>query len=147
MQMTVETSKGTIVITLDPKGAANTIRNLQTKAAAGFYNGLAFHRVEGWVIQGGDPSGTGSGGGKIASEYNNNNFTRGAVGIARGPDRALNSDCQWFIVKRDAPHLNGDYTHVGHVISGLDVVDRITKGDKMIKVTITDDAPAAEGAH
>ena len=143
MQMTVETSKGTIVIRLDPQGAPNTIKNLRSKADSGFYNGLTFHRVEGWVVQGGDPSGTGSGGGKMPSEYNQTPFRRGAVGIARGPDRALNSDCQWFIVKSDASWLTGDYTNVGEVLQGMDVVTRIQQGDKMIKVTITDDAPPA----
>ena len=140
MLMTVETNRGTIVIQLDEAGAPKTIANLRAKAAAGFYNGLTFHRVEGWVIQGGDPTGTGAGGGKIASEYNTTAFRRGAVGIARGPDRALNSDCQWFIVKRDSPHLNGDYTNVGQVTQGLDVVDAITKGDRLVRVTLADDA-------
>jgi cyclophilin family peptidyl-prolyl cis-trans isomerase len=144
MQMTVETSKGTIVIQLDPASAPNTIQNLRSKADSGFFNGLTFHRVEHWVIQGGDPTGSGSGGGKIASEYNNHRFVKGAVGIARGPDRRLNSDCQWFIVKTDSEFLNGDYTHVGQVTQGMDVVEQIRKGDKMTKVTITDDAPAGQ---
>ena len=139
MQMTVETSKGTIVIRLNPQGAPNTIQNLRSKADSGFYNGLTFHRVENWVIQGGDPTGTGAGGGKIPSEYNENPFHRGAVGIARGPDRSKNSDCQWFIVKSDASWLTGDYTNVGEVLQGMDVVEQIRKGDKMITVTITDD--------
>src|SRR4051794_36410035 len=138
MQMTVETSKGTIVIRLDSASAPNTVANLRSKADSGFYNGLTFHRVENWVVQGGDPTGTGSGGGKISSEYNNNPFSRGSVGIARGPDRSKNSDCQWFIVTKAADWLNGDYTNVGAVVQGMDVVDRITKGDKMVKVTITD---------
>ena len=142
MQMTVETSKGTIVIELDPSGAPNTIKNLRSKADSGFFNGLTFHRVEGWVIQGGDPTGSGSGGGKMPAEYNQRSFVRGAVGVARGPDRRYNSDCQWFIVKNDAQFLNGDYTNVGQVTQGMDVVQKIAKGDKMIKVTITDDAPA-----
>ena len=144
MQMTVETSKGTIVIDLDPAGAPNTIQNLRSKADSGFFNGLTFHRVEGWVIQGGDPTGSGSGGGKIASEYNQTPFRTGAVGIARGPDRALNSDCQWFIVKNDAQFLNGEYTNIGQVRQGMDVVNKIRQGDKMIKVTITDTVPAQQ---
>lgn len=138
MQMTVETSKGTIVIQLDPTTVPNTVANLRGKADSGFYNGLTFHRVENWVVQGGDPTGTGSGGNKIPSEYNNNPFHRGSVGIARGPDRSKNSDCQWFIVTKDASWLDGDYTNVGTVVSGMDVVDQIRKGDKMTKVTITD---------
>jgi cyclophilin family peptidyl-prolyl cis-trans isomerase len=140
MQMTVETSKGTIVIRLNPQGAPNTIKNLRSKVESGFYNGLTFHRVEGWVIQGGDPSGTGTGGGKMPAEYNETPFRRGAVGIARGQDRSLNSDSQWFIVKSDASWLTGDYTNIGEVLTGMDVVIRIQQGDKMLKLTITDDA-------
>lgn len=138
MQMTVETSKGTIVIQLNPAGAPGTVQNLRSKADNGFYNGLTFHRVESWVVQGGDPTGTGSGGGKIPSEYNQTPFYRGSVGIARGPDRSKNSDCQWFIVTTDASWLNGDYTNVGTVVQGMDVVDHIARGDKMVSVTITD---------
>ena len=85
---------------------------------------------------------TGSGGGKMPSEYNSLPFNTGALGVARGPDKSRNSDCQFFIVKRDSPHLNGDYTNVGQVVSGMDVVDAIRSGDQMIRVTISEDAPA-----
>ncbi|HYP41253.1 MAG TPA: peptidylprolyl isomerase, partial [Chloroflexia bacterium] len=116
--MVIETSKGTIVCSLATDasaGVSNTIANFEQKASSGFFDGLKFHRVEHWVIQGGDPTGTGSGGNKIPSEYNNLPFNPGALGVARGPDRRLNSDCQFFIVKTDANFLNGDYTNFGQV--------------------------------
>lgn len=137
--MVIETGKGTIVCSLATDasaGVSNTIANFEQKANSGFFDGLKFHRVEHWVIQGGDPTGTGSGGNKIPSEYNNLPFNPGALGVARGPDRRLNSDCQFFIVKTDANFLNGDYTNFGQVIEGMDVVRKIAIGDKMNKVTI-----------
>jgi peptidyl-prolyl cis-trans isomerase B (cyclophilin B) len=137
--MVIETAKGTIVCSLATDasaGVSNTIANFEQKANSGFFDGLKFHRVEHWVIQGGDPTGTGSGGNKIPSEYNNLPFNPGALGVARGPDRRLNSDCQFFIVKTDANFLNGDYTNFGQVIEGMDVVRKIAIGDKMNKVTI-----------
>jgi cyclophilin family peptidyl-prolyl cis-trans isomerase len=137
--MVIETSKGTIVCSLATDasaGVSKTIANFEQKANSGFFDGLKFHRVEHWVIQGGDPTGTGSGGNKIPSEYNNLPFNPGALGVARGPDRRLNSDCQFFIVKTDANFLNGDYTNFGQVIEGMDVVKKIAIGDKMDKVTI-----------
>jgi peptidyl-prolyl cis-trans isomerase B (cyclophilin B) len=137
--MVIETAKGTIVCSLATDasaGVSSTIANFEQKANSGFFDGLKFHRVEHWVIQGGDPTGTGSGGNKIPSEYNNLPFNPGALGVARGPDRRLNSDCQFFIVKTDANFLNGDYTNFGQVIEGMDVVRKIAIGDKMTKVTI-----------
>jgi cyclophilin family peptidyl-prolyl cis-trans isomerase len=95
-------------------------------------------RDEDWVIQGGDPTGTGSGGGKVSAEYNNLPFNVGALGVARGPDRKLNSDCQFFIVKTDARFLDGDYTNFGQTIEGMDVVKKIAIGDKMNSVRVED---------
>src|SRR5690349_21034372 len=100
--MVIDTPRGTIVCSLATSADANvagTIANFEQKAGAGDFNGRKFHRVEDWVIQGGDPTGTGSGGGKMSAEYNNLPFNTGALGVARGPDKALNSDCQFFIVK------------------------------------------------
>jgi peptidyl-prolyl cis-trans isomerase B (cyclophilin B) len=139
--MVIETPKGTIVCSLATSADANvtgTIANFEQKATAGEFNGLKFHRVEDWVIQGGDPTGTGSGGGKMTAEYNNLPFNTGALGVARGPDRSRNSDCQFFIVKKDSRFLDGDYTNFGQVIEGMPVVQSISKGDAMTKVTIED---------
>jgi len=137
--MVIETSKGTIVCSLatdEAAGVSNTIAHFEQRAGEGFFNGLKFHRVEHWVIQGGDPTGTGSGGGKMPAEYNNLPFNTGALGVARGPDRRLNSDCQFFIVKTDSRFLDGDYTNFGQVIEGMDVVKKIAIGDKMTSVTV-----------
>jgi cyclophilin family peptidyl-prolyl cis-trans isomerase len=137
--MVIETSKGTIVCSLATDataGVSNTVAHFEQRASEGFFNGLKFHRVEHWVIQGGDPTGTGSGGGKMPSEYNNLPFNTGALGVARGPDRRLNSDCQFFIVKTDSRFLDGDYTNFGQVIEGMDVVKKIAIGDKMTAVRV-----------
>ena len=132
--MVIDTPKGTIVCSVATDQAANvagTIANFEKKAKEGFFDGLKFHRVEGWVIQGGDPTGTGSGGGKMPAEYNMLPFSEGALGVARGPDKARNSDCQFFIVKKDSNFLDGEYTNWGQVIEGMDVVKKIAIGDKM----------------
>ena len=137
--MTIETAKGTIICRLASDTSSKVMRTIDhfmQKANSGFFDGLKFHRVEKWVIQGGDPTGKGSGGGKMSSEYNNLPFNPGALGVARGPDRRLNSDCQFFIVKTDANFLNGDYTNFGQVIEGMDVVKKIAIGDKMTKVRV-----------
>ena len=138
--MIIETDKGRIVAQLYTDASANvakTIANFEQKANAGEFNGRVFHRVENWVIQGGDPTGTGSGGGTMPSEYNQITFKAGALGIARGPDPAINNDSQFFIVKSDSPHLDTQYTNWGQVIEGMDVVNKIAIGDKMNKVTIS----------
>jgi len=137
--LVIETPKGTIVCSLntDPSaGVEKTIAHFEQRASEGFFDGLTFHRVEDWVIQGGDPTGTGTGGGKIAAEYNRLPFNEGALGVARGPDRNRNSDCQFFIVTKDASWLNGDYTNWGQVTEGMDVVKKIARGDRMTTVRV-----------
>jgi cyclophilin family peptidyl-prolyl cis-trans isomerase len=139
--MTVDTPRGQIVIKLseDPS-VKNTVAHFEQRANDGFFDGLTFHRVEGWVVQGGDPTGSGSGGGKMPAEYNRVPFIEGAVGVARGPDRTRNSDCQWFVVKKDSNFLDGDYTNFGQVITGMDVVKKIVQGDPMTQVRVTEQA-------
>lgn len=137
--MVIETTKGNIVCSLATDPSANvskTIANFEQKANSGHFNGLIFHRVEDWVIQGGDPTGTGRGGERIPSEFNSLPFNVGALGVARGPDKNYNSDTQFFIVKTDASFLNREYTNFGQVIEGMDVVKNIAIGDKMTKVSI-----------
>lgn len=141
--MVIDTDKGCIIAKLYTDATANvpkTVANFEQKANANFFNGLIFHRVENWVIQGGDPSGTGSGGGKMPAEYNNLTFNTGALGVARGPDKRLNSDCQFFIVKTNSNFLDREYTNFGQVISGMDVVQKIAIGDKMDKVRVEERA-------
>jgi cyclophilin family peptidyl-prolyl cis-trans isomerase len=127
---------GTITFSMFGNDAPQTVKNFEAKVAQGFYNGLKFHRVEDWVVQGGDPSGNGTGGGQMPSEYNAREFKTGAVGIARGQDPRINNDAQFFIVKRDSAHLNGQYTNFGQVTDGLDLVVKIAIGDKIKKITL-----------
>jgi peptidyl-prolyl cis-trans isomerase B (cyclophilin B) len=135
MPATIKTNKGDIHIVLYGDIAPNTVRNFLNKAASGFYNNLTFHRVEDWVIQGGDPTGTGSGGGQIASELNDKPFVAGAIGLARTPaSKEISNDSQFFIVKTDATHLNNDYVNFGMVTEGMDVVNKIQKGDKILSI-------------
>ena len=139
--MVIDTDKGTIECSLaSGAGVDNTIAHFEKRAGEGFFDGLKFHRVEHWVIQGGDPTGTGSGGGKINAEYNSLPFYEGALGVARGGDKRLNSDCQFFIVKTDSTFLDREYTNFGQVISGMDVVKKIAIGDKMNQVRVEERA-------
>ena len=133
----VELAKGgSFTITLRPDQAPNTVANFVQKARDGKYDGLKFHRVEDWVVQGGDPLGNGMGGGKMPSEMNSLPFKVGAVGIARGNDPKVNNDSQWFVVKKDASWLNGQYTNFGQVDSGMDVVNGIRSGDVIRTIRI-----------
>ena len=135
--VTVELQKGgSFTISLFPSSAPKTVENFLTKARAGFYDGKTFHRVEDWVVQGGDPDGTGRGGGKMPSELNDLPFSKGSAGIARGPDIKVNNDAQWFICKADASWLNNQYTNFGQVTAGQDVANGIRVGDKIKKITI-----------
>ena len=134
---TVELAKGgTFTIALRPDKAPQTVDRFAGKARSGFYNNLTFHRVEDWVVQGGDPSGNGTGGEKVPSEYNDLSFKLGAVGIARGPDPAINNGSQWFVVKRDSTFLDTQYTNFGQVTAGMDVVNGVKIGDKIKSITI-----------
>ena len=133
----VELAKGvSFTITLRPEAAPATVANFAQKARDHKYDGLKFHRVEDWVVQGGDPLGTGTGGGKMPSEMNQLPFKVGAVGIARGNDPKINNDMQWFVVKKDASWLNGQYTNFGQVESGMEVVMGIKIGDVIKSVRV-----------
>lgn len=133
---TIKTSKGNIDIILFGDVAPNTVRNFITKAQSGFYSGLIFHRVEDWVIQGGDPNGNGTGGGEMAAETNEKPFVTGSIGMARGGNPQINNDSQFFITKEEADWLNGQYTNFGIVTSGMDVVNNIQIGDKIEGITL-----------
>jgi peptidyl-prolyl cis-trans isomerase B (cyclophilin B) len=139
----VELEKGgSFTIALRPDKAPATVARFAAKAASGFYNGLTFHRVEDWVVQGGDPlsktdpSRAGTGGDRVPSEYDDLSFKTGAVGIARGQDAAFNNDSQWFVVKKDSTFLDKQYTNFGQVTSGMDVVAKIAIGDKIKSITV-----------
>lgn len=138
----IKTSKGDIVIVLDKEAAPFSVANFWSKVTSGFYDGLTFHRVEDWVIQGGDPLGTGTGGATVQTELTTTPFTQGSVGYAAsdametGQGARISNDSQFFIVKTDSEHLNGRYARFGQVTEGLDVVDSIQVGDKILSITI-----------
>jgi cyclophilin family peptidyl-prolyl cis-trans isomerase len=136
--VTITTDKGTIKLELDPQDAPLTVHNFVTLARKGYFNGLTFHRVvPNFVVQGGDPRGTGDGGPSYAirCEINTRPYVRGAVGMAlSGKDTG---GSQWFITHALQPHLDGGYTVFGQVVAGMNVVDRITRDDVMRKVIIT----------
>ena len=134
---TVELAKGgSFTFTLRADKAPQTVERFAGKARSGFYDNLTFHRVEDWVVQGGDPKGTGTGGDRVPSEYNDLSFKLGAAGIARGQDPAFNNDSQFFIVKKDSTFLDKQYTNFGQVTAGMDVVAGIKIGDRIKKVTV-----------
>ncbi len=132
---TIKTTKGDIEIFISGKDAPRTVKNFLEKAHNGFYKNLTFHRVEDWVVQGGDPSGDGSGGNLMQTELNHLQFVRGSIGIARGSDIRVSNDSQFFIVKNDSPHLDKQYTNFGIVTKGMEVVEKIQKGDKILGIT------------
>jgi len=134
----LETTKGVIKFKFFEADAPNTVANFIKLADKKFYDGLTFHRVEpGFVIQGGDPAGNGTGGPgyNIKAEFNKNPHLEGTVAMARAasPDSA---GSQFYICLAPAPFLNGQYTVFGQVTEGLDVVHKIQVGDKMTKVYI-----------
>ena len=124
---------GTIKAELYPEIAPNTVNNFISLIKKGFYDGTIFHRtIEGFMIQGGDPTGTGMGGPgySIKGEFSDNGFkndlkhSRGVLSMARSmmPDSA---GSQFFIMHEDSPHLDGQYASFGKVLEGMDVVDKI----------------------
>jgi len=137
---TVHTSRGDFVIALvDPKVAPQTVNNFVVNAQEHYYDGLTFHRVvPGFVVQGGDPLGNGTGGPnyKLPDESNPSKWSRGTVGMASSA--AGVSGSQFFITLGDAPFLasNGVYNHFGDVTSGMEVIDTIRQGDRMTSIDI-----------
>lgn len=135
-KVVAETSKGQIVIEIYPKLMPKTVKNFEKLVNSNFYNGLSFHRVEDWVIQGGDPKGDGTGGPgwtipfETSPELKN---VRGAVAMARDQD-PNSAGSQFYILKTDAPFLDGKYAVFGKVISGMETVEQIQVGDKMESV-------------
>jgi len=123
----METTEGPIVIELYPKQAPHHVNSFIFLAKEGFYNGVIFHRViPGFMIQGGDPTGTGSGGPgyELKAEFNDTKHTRGVLSAARTAD-PNSAGSQFFLMHGDAPHLDGKYTAFGKVVEGMDVVDKI----------------------
>jgi len=137
-QVTIETTKGKIVLELAEDDAPNTVANFISLAEKGYYDGLLFHRViPNFMIQGGDPKGTGSGGPGyvIADELSPKlRHARGVISMANaGPNTG---GSQFFITHVATSWLDGKHAVFGKVTSGIEVVDAIQQGDKMIKVTV-----------
>jgi cyclophilin family peptidyl-prolyl cis-trans isomerase len=141
-QVTIETDRGPIVMELDPKLAPNTVNHFVSLARDGFYDGLTFHRVvPDFVIQGGDPEGTGRGGPgyKWADEPVKGDYTVGAVAMANaGPNT---NGSQFFICIDDCQRkLDKAYNLFGYVIDGVDVAQKIQQGDVMRSVSVSERA-------
>lgn len=136
--VSITTSKGTISFELFPSEAPRNVANVVNLIQRGFYKGLLFHRIEDWVAQGGDPAGDGSGGPGYTVDNEANRalkHVKGAVGIANAGRNTGGS--QFYILKKDAPQLDtGNYTLVGILISGMDVVEKLSAGDSMTDVTV-----------
>jgi peptidylprolyl isomerase len=146
----IDTKYGRIIIKLRNDIAPKHAERIKQLARDGFYNNVPFHRViAGFMAQTGDgQNGNGTGGSKyppLHSEFSNVRYVRGVVGMARTSD-PNSANSQFFIMFDENPSLNGQYTVIGQVVSGMDVVDKIKKGeppadpDKMLKVQVAADA-------
>lgn len=137
---------GTMLIELDPEAAPKTVANFEALVEKGFFDGLTFHRIiKGFMIQGGDPNGNGTGGCKpeIYGEFASNGWSqntishkRGVISMARTSD-PNSASCQFFIVHQDSEFLDGNYAAFGHVTEGLDVLDAVASVP-----TYPDDSPS-----
>lgn len=130
----MDTTQGRVVIEMRPDLAPNHVARIKELARQGFYDGIVFHRViEGFMAQTGCPYGTGTGGSgkRLAAEFNAEPHVRGTVSMARAasPDSA---DSQFFICFDDARFLDGQYTVWGHVIEGMENVDKIKRGEPVV---------------
>jgi peptidylprolyl isomerase/peptidyl-prolyl cis-trans isomerase B (cyclophilin B) len=134
----INTTQGVIKFKFYPKDAPNTVNRIIELIQKGFYNGLSFHRViSKFIIQGGDPTGSGLGGSgqKLNAEINQRQHVEGTVAMARGPN-PNSADSQFYITLRKEPSIDGKFTIFGQVTEGMDVAKKIKAGDKMITVTL-----------
>lgn len=152
----IDLSTGRVVIEMLPKVAPQHVERIKTLARQKFYDGIVFHRViDGFMAQTGDPTGTGMGGSKLPdlrAEFSDEPHIRGAVSMARAAS-PNSANSQFFIVTKDSRFLDGQYTVWGRVIKGMELVDKIKKGegrdgkvnnpDKMLKVRVASDVDGA----
>jgi len=150
-QAIVITSYGSFTINLAPEHAPKSAENFLNKARDKFYDNLTFHRVEDWVVQGGDPKGDGTGGGDQSTELSEASFGRGSVGVARGGDIKISNDSQFFVCTQDCSWLTNQYTYLGSVSEDdMKIVEQIKKGDIITSIktaevtpTVDPDSPSA----
>lgn len=149
----LDLESGRVTIEMRPDVAPTHVARIKELTRQGFYDGLLFHRViEGFMAQTGDPKGDGTGGSgqKLEAEFNQLNFERGTVGMARAQN-PNSGDSQFFIMFAAAPHLNGQYTVWGQVVDGMEHVDNIKRGhpamngsvenpDKIVRMQVAADA-------
>jgi len=148
--LVMELKDGEVLIRLRPDLAPSHVARIKELVREGFYDGIVFHRViDGFMAQTGDPTGTGSGGSgvKLDAEFTDTPFERGTLGMARTAD-PNSADSQFFIVFQRADWLDGQYTVIGEVISGMEHVDAIRRGapgsgivtdpDRMISLRLAD---------
>jgi len=138
-QAKITTKYGDMIVELFEDEAPNTVANFVSLIEKGYYDGLKFHRVvPDFVIQGGDPTGSGAGGPgyriKCEAETNKTKHTRGVLSMAHAGKDTGGS--QFFITHRSTPHLDGKHTVYGRVISGVEIVDKVQQGDLMTKVVM-----------
>jgi peptidyl-prolyl cis-trans isomerase B (cyclophilin B) len=138
-EATIETDKGAIELELYPEHAPKTVNNFAFLAEEGFYDDVAFHRViDGFMIQGGDPTGTGRGGPgyRFEDELDGNPLTHKAGALSMANAGPNTNGSQFFITHAPQPHLDGKHTVFGYVTDGQDVVDAIEQGDTIQSVTV-----------
>ena len=135
----LETSKGAVTIEMRPDLAPGHVSRIKELVREGFYDGIVFHRViDGFMAQTGCPQGTGTGGSgkKLKAEFNKEPHVRGTTSMARAasPD---SGDSQFFIMYDNTPSLNGQYTIVGEVLSGMEAIDELNKGPSSLNGRVT----------
>jgi len=135
----IKTAKGDLTLELYPQDAPVTVNSFVSLARKGFYNGLTFHRIiPGFMAQGGDPTGTGSGGPgyKFQDEFSSRTHQAGSLSMANSGTNTNGS--QFFICYAPQPHLNGKHTVFGQLTQGMDALKQLVNGDKMTEVVITE---------
>jgi peptidylprolyl isomerase len=137
----IETEKGQLAFVMYPDVAPRTVARIRELVRGGFYRNIVFHRVVAdFVVQAGDPTGTGEGGSgqTIPAEFSHLHYLRGSVGMARSEDIHSN-DSQFFICISDQPHLDGRYTLFGQLVRGEDVLQLIRQGDKILSMRLEEE--------
>jgi peptidyl-prolyl cis-trans isomerase B (cyclophilin B) len=137
----IETNRGAVELELYPRHAPKTVNNFVFLVREGFYDGVVFHRViSDFMIQGGDPTGTGRGGPgyRFEDELAGNPLIHGKGVLSMANAGPNTNGSQFFITHSPQPHLNGKHTVFGKVIEGMDIVDAIRQGDRMERVTVSE---------